>query len=228
MSKCFLASAEALAHIPDITTKQGLLDLIMVGNMLEFGHAFDRNIPGKKAPPAIVEERNVAMWRYRIFQSWFNKHYILDISGQGVNPCYIFSQSLISFAAAMCAYVKRWEMKTNLGVSPMVVTLVYSHIRSEWQDLLLPFERLCRNKGRAHKFVWPHDFRILRRDESQVWTELLDCLEDPIYTNTLMPEDDLSNTDGDTSDEEPPMKRLVDGAYACLYFFSKLFILYML
>jgi hypothetical protein len=180
----------------------------MVGNTLEFGQAFDRNIPGQKAPQPIVEERNVAMWRYRLFQSWFNRRYILIIGSQGVNPCYLFNRSLIGFAAAACLYVKRWENNAHLGVSPKVVEIIVSHIRSEWQDLLRPFQKLCQDQQRAHTFSWTGpDFRILPRDESQVWKELQDWPTDPVYGDIIEEDEDEDVSGDDTSDGETIAKR---------------------
>jgi len=52
----FLAFSDTLAHIPDVTTQDGLLDIIMVGNMLEFATALGLKHSGKKSHPEVLEE----------------------------------------------------------------------------------------------------------------------------------------------------------------------------
>jgi hypothetical protein len=188
-----LVFGESIVHIPDITTQEGLLDVIMVGNMLEFASAFSFKYFGSKPPADVIEERNVAMWRYRLFQGWFNRRYILDIGGAGLNPCYLFNRSLLQFGAAICCYMRRWEKKVFLGITAKQVTgIVLDHIRNEWQDLLVAFEKTLKDDStKSNWFTWKGPtFRIFRRDESQVWTEMLDWPEDPVYTAISGTEDD--------------------------------------
>ena len=179
-----LAFGETHAHIHNIMTQEGLVDLIMVGNMLEFALAFGHKFLGAK--PDVVEEMNVAMRRYRIFQSWFTQQHILEVGGQGLNASYVFNRSLIQFGGALCSYMKRWETKVALGISArQVKTIVLNHFRKEWQDLLGAFERLLNeDPSKCQWFSWNGpNFHILPRDKTQVWTEVEDWSEDPVYTD---------------------------------------------
>jgi hypothetical protein len=206
-----LAVGKTHGHIPNVMTQQGLLDLIMVGSMLEFAMVFSHKFLGPKPPPEVVEEMNVAMWRYRIFRAWFTKQYILEVGGQGLNPSYVFNKCLIQFGGALCSYMKRWEAKVALGISArQVKKIVLNHFRKEWQDLLSSFEQLLKeDPSKCHWFTWQGPpFRILPRDETQVWTEMEDWAEDPIYTDTPgMADDDDSDEVGEEDPEEGHTKR---------------------
>jgi hypothetical protein len=199
---------DARVHVPDITTRDGLLDFIMVGNLLEFSTVFDHyHHVGIKIAPEWVEERNVARWRYRLFQSWFNRRFILDMKDVGVNPCYLFNKSLIGFADALCSYLKRWERKVKLGISVKgIISMVTTHIGTEWQDLLSGFEKLRSqdpSKGRSLTWDGPN-FLVLARDDSQVWKELQDFPDDPVYgdSDELEVEDIGSDMVEDQSDSD--------------------------
>ena len=205
----FLAFSDTLAHIPDVTTQDGLLDIIMVGNMLEFATALGLKHSGKKSHPEVLEERNAAMWQYRIFQSWFNHRYVLEIGDQGVNPCYLFNRSLIQFGAALCFYMKRWEEKAPLTITTKQVTAaVLDHIRKEWQDLLHAFEQLLNDDpSKCHWFIWNGPkFHIFPCDESQVWTELQDLLNDPVYVQTSGEEQDEDASGAGDDESEPDVR----------------------
>ena len=198
-----LAFGEALAHIPDVTTRHGLLDIIMVGNMLEFATALGLKSHGRKPPPEVLEEQNVAMWRYRIFQSWFIDRYILEIGGQGVNPSYLFYKLLIQFGTALCSYMKRWEKKAPLTITAQqVIAAVLDHLRKDWQDLLDAFQKLLHDDPSAgHWFSWNGpDFHVFCRDNTQVWTELEDLPDDPIYEQVSDEEQEDSDVGDDRSE----------------------------
>jgi hypothetical protein len=92
--------------MPNISSPEGLLDVIMVGNTLEFAFALNRHYTAKQTPPDVAEEQHVAMYRYRLFQSWYNRNYILNVEGQYLSPSYVFNRSLITFGAALCSYFR--------------------------------------------------------------------------------------------------------------------------
>jgi hypothetical protein len=169
--------------------------------MLLFVNIFDRN--GKRVSREITEERNVAIWRYKLFQSWFSRHYILQVGEYGLNPCYLFHKSLIQFGASICSYAKRWQSvrHVKIGISASeVVALVLAHIRLEWQDLLGAFEHLLKeDESKCQWFSWTGpSFKILQRDELQAWTELVDIAEDPVYRTRVDDGDEID----DLEDEE--------------------------
>jgi hypothetical protein len=64
-----------------------------------------------------------------------------------------------------------------------VKKIVLNHFRKEWQDLLGSFERLLNeDPSQCHWFTWTGPaFNVLPRPDSQVWTELEDWPEDPVY-----------------------------------------------
>jgi len=203
-----LAFGETLAHTPDVTTMDGLLDIVMVGNMLELAPALSFKHFGKHVPEEVLEEQNIAMWRYRLFQSWFIRRYILVIADQSVNPCYLFNKSLIQFCAGLCSYMKRWEKQVKLGVTPKQVTaIVVDHFRNEWQDLLGSFEKILHeDPSNSGWFTWngPH-FSIFPCDESQVWTEPQDWQQDPVYNEPSDDDEEEEENDMSIDEEDLPL-----------------------
>ena len=153
-----------------------------------------------RLPPKIVEERNVAVWRYRLFKRWFHRQYILSLQDKGLNPYYLFNKTLIDFATALCHYANRWEKNNVLDISAKNITkLILNHMRKEWQDLLGAFEKsLAQDPSTCCWFGWRGGkFYILPRDDQQVWYEALDWDANPVYT--MM---DDEEEDGSSNGEE--------------------------
>src|ERR1700738_742657 len=172
----------------------------MVGNLLEFGFVFDHAQFGTRVPPNVVEEQNVAVWRYRLFKRWFNHQYILSMEDKGLNPFYVFNRSLIDFGVALCSYANRWQKSHVLSIpSKNMTKLILGHIHKDWQDLLGSFEKaLNEDPSACHWFSWRGGrFYILPRDERQVWGELFDWEANPIYTNIDQEENNSSDGDQD-------------------------------
>jgi hypothetical protein len=160
----FAAAASDLkkAHIPDIHNPEGFLDVIMVGNLLEFSKAF----AGKSTGNAEVEEQDVARFRYRRFMGWFADHHILVFDSHLVNPWYVFYRSLIEFGSSLCVYKSVWpELNTDGGFTEGPLRRCISeHIRDQWAILLPRFSQLLKSPTRLFKWTGP-SFKIWRRDE---------------------------------------------------------------
>ena len=95
-------------HVMDVTKVDGLLDMIAVGNVIEFAVALDyRTYQGPSLHEADSLERDASMTCYRTFITWFSHRYGLIIDGAWVNPTYLFRRQLISFAASLIDYFTR-------------------------------------------------------------------------------------------------------------------------
>jgi hypothetical protein len=178
------------AHIPDVTTPEGLLDIVSVGNILEFSAVFEP--ASRRGLKEVVEERNLAMWRYRLFQRWFNSRYIIEIDGENVNPSYIFHRSLVDFGVALYFYAKRWESHAEIGLTPVKLReLIVNHIRMDWQYLSTIFlDLLSQDLSNSHSLRWRGpNFTIVPRPQHGV-DEMREWSGHPIYREDL------------TSDEE--------------------------
>lgn len=85
---------DAPQHVIDVETMDGLLDIIAVGNIIEFATALDH----RTYENVVVDnderlEQEAAMTRYRTFISWFSKRYGLVINGIWLNPSYLFKEA---------------------------------------------------------------------------------------------------------------------------------------
>jgi hypothetical protein len=170
-----------LAHIPDITTSTGLLDIVMVGNVLEFADALSRPYYAGKVPKEVTEEENVARWRYRQFIKWFSSRFVLVFDGKFVNPWYLVRMSLAQFSATLCAYMETWETKeaNAKGCTPKRFRLaVFNHLRRQWLELVPKFDQLTKGKKSSASFAWGGpSFEVLRREQmpqGQISSELRD------------------------------------------------------
>jgi hypothetical protein len=91
------------AHIPNISTVNGLLTLITVGNIVELALALDHS-SYTRSPLSAGEEAEVAITRYHIFIQWFSQQYCLLIGQDCITPRYLFAKRLADFAATIYKY----------------------------------------------------------------------------------------------------------------------------
>lgn len=138
------------AHVPDITTQAGLLDIIAVGCVLEFSSAL--NIAGysgsaiedEDAAIAASVEAGHARARFRVIMKSFGTRYTTIVADQLVHPSYIWNRILVQFGAALVNYMKK-QNKVAVkapGVSAKsIAQAVQSHLTTDHPHLVLPFQR---------------------------------------------------------------------------------------
>ena len=91
-----------LLHIINVTEIDGLLDMIALGNIIEFAVALDyRTHEHIEVQDGEYLEREAAMTHYRTLITWFSNRYGVIIAGSWVNPSYLFKRQLISFGASL-------------------------------------------------------------------------------------------------------------------------------
>src|SRR2546425_5020047 len=99
------AGIERSPHVPDISIPQCLLDVIVVGNVIELTVALDhQSYSGMMGAGTIEEEQEAANTWYRFFIRWFCKKNCVLIGNHWLNPAYIFKKSLVDFAATILFY----------------------------------------------------------------------------------------------------------------------------
>jgi hypothetical protein len=98
-------SPETNPHVPDISTVDGLFDLMAVGNILELANVIDhRSYNGTGIDWLEQGEMGMARWRYRKLQVYFAKRYVTLVGDKSIYPISIFRRSLVEFAAAVIVY----------------------------------------------------------------------------------------------------------------------------
>jgi hypothetical protein len=197
MSQLFIIDKPRPPHIPDITTEEGLLDVIAVGTVIELGFALDhRNYEGGTVAEDEAEEMEAAMSRYRIFIRWYSGRYMLLVDRQWVNPTYIFKKRLAEFAATVRSYVGEQE-KDALRLDPhhklsaqTVYRLILRHLTMHWPTLVDYFMMIKEIPSPFLYHTQP-SFKILVKTDMKVeefkavgLTEQLQYAGDPIE-NTL-------------------------------------------
>jgi hypothetical protein len=152
----------------------------LVGNVLEFADALSRPYYAGNVAKDVLEEENVARWRYRQLIRWFSKNFVLLFNNSYVNPWYLVRMSITQFAATLCAYMETWKMKgiETKGCTPKKFRLaVFNHLRRQWVGLIPKFDELSDDKP-SPTFAWNGpEFQVIRRNtlpEEVLSSELLD------------------------------------------------------
>ena len=98
------------AHIIDVSTKDGLLDMIALGNVIELSRALDqRHYTGYDIDDHEQDEIDAVMTRYRLFIRWYTQNFALLIQKDWISPSYLFKKRLVDFASTVLLYVREQE-----------------------------------------------------------------------------------------------------------------------
>jgi hypothetical protein len=176
-------------HVIDVTAIEGLLDIIALGNLIEFASALDlrtyENIILHEDEQLEIE---IAMTRYRTFIRWYCRKFGLLIDGNWIVPSYLFKHRLISFAATTCVYFANEHATTQKesqlkGITPSLVKGHFRrHIKLCWPDLDPLFEHLLHHPSSFLYYTGP-PIRVIRKTELVLLQEnLTDKIEDNDYS----------------------------------------------
>jgi hypothetical protein len=156
-------------HIIDVTHPEGLLDIIALGNIIEFTHALDlRSYQDIDLEEPEQLEIEATMARYRLFVRWFSKKFGLLMDSKWINPMYLFKRRLASFGASVCVYFTEQHPTTQrqsrlVGITPLRVKKMFrQHIQKCWTDLLPIFDDLL-NTPSAFLYHTGPSIRIVRK-----------------------------------------------------------------
>ena len=144
-------------HVIDISTVDGLLDLISVGNMIELSRALDDgNYTGEPMDADEEDEIDATITRYRMFMRWFARRFSVVFGKEWVNATYVFKKRLVDFAASVLLYVTEQQphaLRTfpdhELTAGAMRKHLT-KHFSTHWREML-PYWRL--QQGKASIFL---------------------------------------------------------------------------
>ena len=170
------------AHLPDVTTFAGLCDVMMVGNLCEFGVLMQRRFyEGGDISEDDIEETRMARWRYRQFQTWFQSEHVLVIKGKCYEPMAAFRRSLIEFTAAVCRHKHHFNEKVphhNNFTGKNIVQVLRNFLKLEYPELVKPWRKLSKqNKGWVFYWNGPR-FEVRSRSTLAENTGVLDEFED--------------------------------------------------
>lgn len=143
-------------HIPDISTVEGLTDLMALGNILELAQVLNRRTYQK----GIInwqeqEEMAMARWRYRLLQNFFAKFFVVFANKMPIHTMSVFRRSLLEFAAAIIQY-KRDTAQTaprTPGCTPATMEAkVFAYFTSNFPELLPALRKLLQKS--VYSFCW--------------------------------------------------------------------------
>jgi hypothetical protein len=209
----FTVPEDVAAHIPDIRTQDGLLDVIMVGSLIELAEIINRSHYEKTETDQEREEENVMRWRYRLFIKWFVSNYTTRLDNELVNPTYVFYKHFLQVAAALVIYMKQCPKVTGLSnISPLQVQSDISRrIRRSNPELFAAFTRLLATGPSSFGWTGPAIEISSRGIGQPISSDPKDIASHPLYTELWETEEKSSDDDDDDgetdSDDEDMSKR---------------------
>jgi hypothetical protein len=151
---------ERPVHVPDISTVDGLLDLISVGCLVELTQALDeRTYTHRTIPEDERDEIDAATTRYRLFMRWYAERFCIVMNNEWINAHYIFKRRLVDFGATMVRYAR--EQLTDTHAAPALplhqltaskmAKLIQLHLSSGWPDVVHAF-LTAKTNARPHLY----------------------------------------------------------------------------
>lgn len=206
------------AHVPEIVTQEGLLDVIAVGCILEFASVLNRDYYSGRYDPededtiAVSVEAAHARTRFRVIMKTFAARYTTVIGEHVVHPSYIWNRLLVQFGAAIVTYMQK---KTRVAVksagvtAPKISAAVKLHLQTDHPHLLVPFQRELKVKPTALTWDGP-PIQIIPR--SRAFEDIMNAVgfeearewpDRPIYAggDDSYYQGDWSTDDSDSGDE---------------------------
>jgi hypothetical protein len=141
---------------------------MMLGNIIELVEAFalSSSVRYEDERPDIVEEEDVARWRYRQFFAWVAANHVAVMKGSIVSPWYLFQRSILEFASSLCAYKTACPKKQHeYPYTPeMLREKTTDYFKSQWPMLVPRFRQLLQSPTGLFTWTGPR-FKIWRRDK---------------------------------------------------------------
>jgi hypothetical protein len=193
-----LTGLDRANHIPDVSSPAGLLELVMVGTLLEVAEVIDRRHYTGKVDDLEEEEIAFARLRYRRFCTWFSNQFITVIGAAWVHPSYIFQRSLLQFSACLIYYKRERQAQsadvptTSGCTARKMEQMIHEHLATHWPELTRSMAALLDDEVEmgmdVSSFRWTGPMFIIAKRNSEVATELTqsamekrDFVREPIY-----------------------------------------------
>lgn len=175
-------------HIPKATTPSGLMDIIALGNLLEFSQVLDRRSYYTADGIHWQEQHEIAMarHRYRAFQSWFAAKHDTAVGGKSISAICIFHRCLVEFAAAIIVYKQAtWAKTPRRGLlrkctAEAVQEKIIHVFQSNFPELLPCLRKLVEDKVEFLYWTGP-PLSIQYNDVRRRDPKLRDFEDRPIY-----------------------------------------------
>jgi hypothetical protein len=143
------------------------LDLVSLGNLLEFGELLDRRFYLGHLSSQDAEEHRISRFNYHLFQKWFLKEYVLVANGKSISPSAVFDRALCQFSAALILYKARTkEVPRAEECSPKKFRkLVEEFFANVHPELVVTLKRLVETEEESLHWMGP-DFSVRQRLEA--------------------------------------------------------------
>jgi hypothetical protein len=165
----FLATSQyGSEHRIDPTTPEGLLDVAMLGNVMELFRYLDARFYDKSPqsqqsqgtiPLAELAEQDFIMSQYFTFQKDFSRRYQLIVNGQPVDAIEgVFKPTLLRLATSIVTY--RRNMKSfEAGYSASAIQkAIRDHFLTHHDDLLKKYNQDLRLGGEGLEYLQTMDW----------------------------------------------------------------------
>jgi hypothetical protein len=194
-------------HIPKATTPSGLMDIIALGNLLEFSQVLDRRSYYTADGIHWQEQHEIAMARqcYRWFQSWFVAKHDTTVGGKRISALCIFHRCLVEFAAAIIVYKRaEWAKTPRRGLlrkctAEIVQEKIVHVFDLNFPELLPCLRKLVEDKAEFLYWTGP-PLSIHYNGGQRTDPQLRDFEDRPIYLEDA--DEGMGNGDGNSKGKE--------------------------
>jgi hypothetical protein len=145
------------AHIPDISSPTGFLDILYLGVFLILSPALDGRFYATSKPRAtLAEEFSHAKDHFHHLLHVFSERFIIVLEGKAVAHSYVVERMLAEFAAAVVVFAKALSGSLDDGADGITSNSVREHMAGILQESyggVVPYFLQC--VERNHKFfIW--------------------------------------------------------------------------
>lgn len=199
------------AHIPDIRNSKHFLDIVFVGTLITLSRAMNPTSYECTTSPEVAQEEVVAKRRFRLFQGWLQKNFVVTIDGQWITVLYVFRRFLLDITSAIFGYLRdrpKLNAVTTKCTHAKFRDIALKILQQDEPELVPMFKDLLNQPKTSLAWTGP-PIEIFPRPSMppcSVLKELADLPSDPVYQNEAGSDDDLN------AEEEDIVLRSLDRA----------------
>lgn len=207
-SKSDLYSFLSGAHIPQLSSQAGFLDIVYLGVFVWLSPAFDRRFYSKPSP-TLVEELACAIRSWQSLIHVFSVRFVILLGGTPVAVSYVVDRILAEFAAAAVVFARGVNRPlgegNDIGGVPITFPRFLKKIQGllqDWSPQINPF--FTSRAESQNNFLWTGPkLEIFPRTKDMAAiigltgpSELLDWPGCPIYEEELLDDPSPSSEPG--------------------------------
>lgn len=160
---CSYPFLDVAPHIPDMREEEGLLDVIVLGCVLEFATALNRFCytqsynPDDEDTIKDMEQEHLSRTFFRAIMKAFGSRYTLTLDRALVHPTHLWQSIMVRFAVVIVGYMKAKakEVRKEPGFTPKALEKqLRLHFQTDHPHLLPAFNAALDDSPRPCELIW--------------------------------------------------------------------------